>query len=188
VGSSFDQPGTPVLAPSAWVQRFAHLIPAGSEVLDVACGHGRHARLARALGLRVTAADLDTRGVADLARDPGVRIVTGDLESGPWPFAAGGFGAVIVANYLHRPHFPRLAAALAPGGVLLVDSFAAGNERHGRPRNPDFLLAPGELLAAFGGLLQVVAYEAGYEAHPRPAIRQRLCAIRGSEPAPLSPT
>jgi SAM-dependent methyltransferase len=187
VGASFDQPGTPVLEPSAWVRRFTHLIPPGSELLDVACGHGRHTRLARSLGLRVTAVDLDTRGVADLASDAGVRVVTCDLESGPWPFAADAFGAIIVANYLHRPHFPHLAASLAPDGVLLFDTFATGNERYGRPRNPQFLLAPGELLTAFGGLLQVVAYESGYEAHPRPAIRQRLCAIRSREPAALAP-
>lgn len=187
MAGSFDQPPSPVLTPSPWVARFAHLIPAGSPVLDVACGHGRHARHARARGHPVTAVDIDTSGVADLAPDPGVTIVTADLESGAWPFAPGAFGAVIVANYLHRPHFPRLAASLQAGGVLLVDTFGAGNERHGRPRNPGFLLEPGELLAAFADRLQVVAYECGYEPLPRPAIRQRLCAVRSPDPAPLTP-
>jgi SAM-dependent methyltransferase len=185
--ASFDQPPSPVLTPSPWVKRFAHLIPPGSAVLDIACGHGRHAHLARALGHPVTAVDIDTTGVADLGSDPGVTIVSVDLEGGPWPFPAGAFGAVVVTNYLHRPHYPHLAASLQEGGVLLIDTFAAGNERHGRPRNPDFLLAPGELLRAFAGRLQVVGYECGYEALPRPAVRQRLCAINGPGPAPLGP-
>jgi SAM-dependent methyltransferase len=185
MAGSFDQPPSPVLTPSPWVAGFAHLIPAGSRVLDVACGHGRHTRLARSLGHPATAVDIDTAGVADLAADPGVTIVTVDLETGDWPFAPEAFGAVIVANYLHRPHFPHLAASLQPRGVLLVDTFGAGNERHGRPRNPDFLLATGELLTAFAGRLQVVAYECGYEPLPRPSVRQRLCAVRTVEPVPL---
>jgi SAM-dependent methyltransferase len=187
MAGSFDQPPSPVLTPSPWVVRFAHLIPAGSAVLDVACGHGRHARLARSLGHPVTVVDIDTAGVADMATDPGVTVMTRDLETGAWPFAPEIFGAIIVTNYLHRPHFPHLAAGLQTGGVLLVDTFAAGNERYGRPRNPDFLLAPGELLTAFAGRLQVVAYECGSEVTPRPAVRQRLCAIRSTAPAPLTP-
>jgi SAM-dependent methyltransferase len=185
--SSFDQPVRPVLEPSAWVHRFGHLIAPGSTVLDVACGHGRHARWARAAGHPVVAVDIDVTGVADLAADPGSEVVGHDLESGDWPFAGRRFGAIIVANYLDRGRFDAWVASLAPGGVLLVDTFGSGNEAFGRPRNPAFLLAPGELLAAFGHRLQVVAYEAGIEALPRPAVRQRLCAVRGTAPVPLAP-
>jgi hypothetical protein len=135
----------------------------------------------------VVAVDIDVSGVADLVATPGVEVACHDLETGHWPFAGRRFAAIIVANYLHRPHFPWLIESLDEGGVLLVDSFGAGNERYGRPRNPDFLLAPGELLAAFSGRLAIVAYEAGFEQRPRPAVRQRLCAVRGTGPYPLGP-
>ena len=101
-----------------------------------------------------------------------------DLETGaPWQFG-GGFDGIVVANYLHRPLLPAIAGALAPGGLLIYETFARGNERFGRPRNPAFLLAPGELLAAFRGLT-IVAFEQGEVAVPRPAVVQRLAATAG---------
>lgn len=182
---SFDRPEDSTIAPSPWVMRWAHLIHAGGTVLDVAAGHGRHTRALRHLGFRVVAADVDVSGLGDLASDPDVEIRGVDLETGPWPFFRA-FDAIVVTNYLHRPHFPHLATSLAPGGVLIFETFGAGNERLGRPRNPDFLLKPGELAAAFASL-QVVAYEHGEEQQPRPAIRQRLCAVRGPGPYSLGP-
>lgn len=182
---SFDTPSSPVTLPSAWVTRHAGLVPAGGPVLDLACGNGRHARLFAGRGHPVTAVDIDTGGVEDLSGQPGVRVLRMDLEAGHWPFAPGGFAGIVITNYLHRPHFPLLPAALAPGGVLLIETFAVGNEQLGRPRNPAFLLAAGELLAAFSQSLQVVAYEHGIEQLPRPAVRQRLVAVRQSEPVLL---
>jgi SAM-dependent methyltransferase len=184
---SFDRPESPESAPSRWVTRHAHLIPAGGTVLDVACGHGRHARWLVARGFRVVAVDIDVTDLADLRDDPRVETVRADLEAAPWPFAEASFAAVVVTNYLHRPLFGPVAAAIAPGGVLLWETFGAGNERLGRPRNPAFLLEPGELLRAFDGVLDIVAYEHGLEHDPRPAVRQRLCARRGAEPVPLAP-
>jgi hypothetical protein len=133
----------------------------------------------------VTAVDIDIGGVADLAERPGIRVLQMDLETGAWPFAPASFAGIVVTNYLHRPHFPLLPGTLLPGGVLLIEAFGAGNERLGRPRNPDFLLAPGELLGAFNAVLQVVAYEHGIEQLPRPAVRQRLVAVRSTEPVEL---
>ncbi|MGE3474249.1 MAG: class I SAM-dependent methyltransferase [Rhodospirillaceae bacterium] len=176
-------PPTPPIAPSVWVLRWAPLIRAGGRVLDVAAGHGRHARALQAMGHQVLAADIDTSGLRDA---PGIDVLAADLETGPWPFPASTFDAIVVANYLHRPHFPHLISSLAPGGVLIFDTFGQGNERLGRPRNPDFLLAPGELLRAFDGALEIVAYEHGAESHPRPAVRQRLCARKGIGPVPSS--
>jgi SAM-dependent methyltransferase len=165
------------VAPSPWVARFADLAPPG-EVLDVACGTGRHARYFLARGRKVTGLDRYNAGVVDLLGDPDFVLVEIDLEDGgPWPLAERRFAAVIVTNYLHRPLLPAIVAAVEPGGVLLYETFALGNERHGRPRNPDFLLAPGELLEAVRGALHVVAYEHGEVERPHPAVVQRLCAV-----------
>ncbi len=182
---SFDTPIARVTQPSAWVVRHAALVPAAGPVLDLACGDGRHARHFASRGHPVTAVDIDTSGVADLAGRPGFRVIQTDLEAGDWPFGAASFAGIVITNYLHRPHFPVLPGTLMPGGVLIIETFAAGNERFGRPRNPDFLLAAGELLSAFTPALQVVAYEHGIEHFPRPAVRQRLVAVRGTEPVEL---
>lgn len=171
--------------PSAWVARFAPLIPPGAA-LDLACGGGRHARLLAARGLRVTALDRDPQALAAAAGE-GVVTLAHDLEAegSAWPFAAGRFQGIVVTNYLHRPLFGAIAAALAPDGVLVYETFAQGNEVFGKPSNPDFLLAPGELLglAASGGL-RVLAYEDGVVMQPKPARVQRLCALGpGFDPA-----
>jgi SAM-dependent methyltransferase len=156
------------------VARFAALIPAGARVLDLAAGGGRHARFLAARGCAVTAVDRDVATLADLAG----AVVALDLEDGrPWPL--GGFwDAIVVTNYLYRPHLAAIGASLAPGGLVLYETFALGNERFGKPSNPDFLLRPGELLEAFGGL-DVVAFEQGEVATPRPAMVQRIAASRG---------
>ena len=167
---------------SAWVERHLGTATAG-PVLDVACGGGRHVRLALWHGRAVTAVDRDTAGLADLAGAPRLEIVTADLEGGPWPLPGRRFAAVIVTNYLHRPLFPALVAAIAPGGSLIYETFALGNERFGRPSRPDFLLRPGELLTvARDGGLSVAAYEHGQVAAPRPAVVQRIHAI-AADPA-----
>ena len=166
-------------APSPWVVRWAAIIRPGGEVLDVACGHGRHARHLAAQGYRVTAADRDPAALQSLAGIPGVRTVHADLEGAPWPFEGGAFDGVVVANYLHRPLFDALAASLAPRGVLIYETFMQGNECYGRPSNPDFLLRPGELADAWHGRLEVVAFEQGRVERPKLAVVQRICAMRG---------
>ena len=164
---------------SPWVARFADLVPAGGRVLDVACGGGRHARFFLGQGHPVTVVDRDVSGVADLGEDPNVEVLEFDLEAGkPWPFAGRVFDGVVVANYLWRPILPDIVAAVAPGGALLYETFARGQERFGRPRNPDFLLAPGELLDAVRGTLRVAAYEDLVVEEPDPRAVQRIAAVR----------
>ncbi|HEY6863496.1 MAG TPA: class I SAM-dependent methyltransferase [Burkholderiales bacterium] len=171
-------------SPSDWVRRWAHLVRPGGRVLDLACGGGRHARFLAGLGLRVLGVDRDP---AALAGVPGVELRVADLEGGPWPLGDERFDGVVVTNYLHRPLFPRLVDALAPGGVLIYETFALGNERYGRPGNPDFLLQPNELLERTRAL-RPVAFEQGVVARPKPAVVQRLCAVRESEwPPELEP-
>lgn len=162
------------LPPSPWVLRWAAAWPAEATVLDLACGSGRHLRALAARGLRPTGVDRDADAVAPL-RDL-AEIVVADLETGPWPLGERRFDAVVVTNYLWRPLLPRIVAALAPGGWLVYETFAAGHETIGRPSNPDFLLRPGELLEAARGL-HVVAYEDGFLDAP-PRLVQRLAAVR----------
>jgi SAM-dependent methyltransferase len=163
--------------PSPWIVRFASLVPPGGTVLDVAAGSGRHATLFSLFGHPVVAVDRDTTGLTGLGK--GVEVVAADLEGGaPWPLGARRFAGVVVTNYLHRPLFGALIGAVAPGGVLLYETFAAGNERFGKPSNPDFLLRPGELLEAVRGHLRVVAYEDVRVDRPKPAMVQRIAAVR----------
>jgi SAM-dependent methyltransferase len=158
--------------PSQWVERWAHLVERG-PVLDVACGAGRHALFFAERGFEVFAVDREPQVL------PGVNFVRADLENGsPWPFEKRRFAAIVVTNYLHRPLFPTLCESLDEGGILVYETFMVGNERYGKPSNPNFLLRPGELLQAFS-MLTVVAFEQGVVDRPKPAVLQRICASRG---------
>ncbi len=161
--------------PSPWIQRWSHLVPATATVLDVACGSGRHVRWFASRGARVTGVDRDAgalEGLHDIAE-----VLVADIESGPWPVEGRRFDTVVVTNYLWRPLLPRIVEAVGPGGVLLYETFAAGQETVGRPSNPHFLLRPGELLDAVRGELRVVAYEDGFLDEPARYV-QRVAAVR----------
>ena len=170
--------------PSPWVARFGVLARRGGPVLDLACGGGRHSRFFLERGHPVTAVDLDLRGVEDLRHHARATLVQADLERGdPFP-VPGPFAAIVVTNYLHRPLLPALLDALEPGGLLLYETFAMGNQRLGRPASPAFLLRSGELLELARGRLQVLAYEHGEVASPKAAIVQRLAAVADLVAAP----
>jgi SAM-dependent methyltransferase len=165
---------------SEWIIRFAGLVPPAGRVLDVAAGSGRHSRFFLDRGHPVTAVDRDTSGLADLKDDPALETVEFDLETGePWPCAGRAFEAVVVTNYLHRPILPDIIGAVAPGGILLYETFARGQERFGRPQNPDFLLRPGELLDAARPVLRVLAYEDLILNESEPRAVQRIAAVNG---------
>jgi SAM-dependent methyltransferase len=168
--------------PSPWVQRWSALVPDGASVLDVACGSGRHVRWFGRRGARVTALDRDAAALAALHEGTGAatEVIVADIEGAPWPLAGRSFDAVVVTNYLWRALLPQIVASVGAGGVLIYETFARGNETVGKPSNPDFLLAPGELLRATTGL-RTVAFEDGFIAGPPQRFVQRIAAVR--EPA-----
>ena len=175
--------------PSAWVQRWSHLVAERGVVLDVACGQGRHARWFHERNhplVLVDRAQAAVDSIAIPAQD--CEAVVADIENGPWPFAGRQFDAVVVTNYLWRPLLPTLLASLAPGAVLIYETFTQGNETVGKPSRPDFLLRPGELLEVCRGL-RVVAFEDGFQDDPngqRPRFVQRIAAVRESPSHPDS--
>lgn len=168
--------------PSAWVVRWAHLLPPGGRVLDLACGAGRHAHWLAGKGMRVTAVDRDASALSALRSGwpanamHSAEVIDADIENGPWPLAGRQFDAIVVTNYLWRARWPDLLATLAPGGVYLHETFAHGNATVGKPSRPDFLLQPGELLQACAGL-RTVAFEDGFCTAPDRYV-QRIVAVR----------
>lgn len=165
------------LAASPWVRRWAANLKPGSTVLDVACGTGRHARFLAELGHSVTGVDRDAAALKGLEGVPGItELVLADIETGPWPFEGRQFDCVLVTNYLWRELLPKIVAAVAPGGTLIYETFAQGNQTFGKPSNPDFLLRPRELLTAATGL-RVLAYEDGFLPSPERFV-QRIAAMQ----------
>ncbi len=161
---------------SLWIEKYAHLIPKQKPVLDLACGAGRHSLYLLGAGYEVTAVDINTSPIETYQGREGLSIVQADLEKERWPFSDNTFSGIVVVNYLWRPLFADIAAALSPGGILLYDTFAQGNEKYGRPSNPDFLLAPGELAEFFSNSLDVIDFFEGRVDAPNPACRQSIVA------------
>lgn len=167
--------------PSPWVSRFIPLVPKfkNSKILDVACGNGRHTALSLSIGHHVLAVDRDTSRIVIPHRTSRLTIVNADLETKEgWPFHGMLFEGVIVTNYLYRPILADIVSAVAPGGMLIYETFALGNEDFGHPENPEFLLQPGELLKVVEDQLTVLAYENRYSQKPAPSMIQHIAAIR----------
>lgn len=165
------------LSPSGWVTRFGTRIPASAQILDVACGAGRHSNWFADRGHRVHAVDREKSAKLS-AR---IAFKHADIELNEWPFAGQQFDVVVVTNYLFRPLLKTFVESVAPNGWLIYETFAAGNEKFGRPSRPDFLLLPGELLDVVQGRLQVVAYEEGYVETPKTAMVQRIAARNATD-------
>lgn len=168
-----------MIRPSPWVERFAEHIPANGLILDLACGSGRHARFLAARGCSIVAVDRDAAALASLQGVPGIVTQRLDLEGEVWPLGGQLFAGVVVTNYLWRPRLDDVLALLAPGGVLIYETFMLGNELYGKPSNPDFLLRPGELRHWAGRAgLRELAFSEGVTATPKAAMRQSICAVR----------
>jgi len=174
-----DPPLHLTAVPSPWVQRFAALIPAHATALDLACGKGRNGRWLIARGLHVTFLDRDVSAISDLAPATHAEIIKADLETdGRFPISGRQFDCVVVTNYLWRDILDDICEAVMPGGWLIYETFGIGNEAFGRPRNPDFLLQPGELAETARDRFRIIGYEHGQLNIPSPAVIQRLAAIR----------
>lgn len=178
----------PIGTASTWVRRWCRLLEDACATLDLACGRGRHSVVLAAAGHPVLAVDRDARALAALPEHSRIETLQADLEAPDWPLAGRRFGGIVVTNYLHRPRFAALLDALADDGVLIYETFARGNERYGKPSNPDFLLEPGELLERVRGRLRVIAYEERLLRRPQPAMVQRICACTQSAAQRLSPS
>lgn len=166
-------------APSAWITRFAHLVAPHGTVLDLACGMGRHTHYFHASNHAVVSVDKSpeaTQSIANIAE-----TITADIENDPWPLTGRSFDGVVVTNYLWRALWPQILASVKPGGVLMYETFAKGNEAYGKPSRPDFLLAPGELLQVCAGWT-IVAYEHSVLSQPDRVV-QRIAAIKPADPA-----
>ena len=166
------------LEASPWVRRFSSLIPKPGLLLDLACGGGRHSLYLGDLGYSVIAVDQDISKISSIASAQ-ISTEQWDLELPIWPLEGRQFEGIVVTNYLYRPHLDQLPRMLSPGGVLIYETFAQGNEEFGKPSNPNFLLKTGELLAlAASHGLKIIAYEDIYQASPKPAMMQRICALK----------
>lgn len=164
-------------AVSPWVARWSHLVAPGARVLDLACGSGRHTHWFAQRGAHVVAVDRNAEALAALTGVAHTRCL--DLEQDDWPLAGEQFDAVVVTNYLWRPHLGDVLDLLAPGGVLLYETFHARHAEIGRPARAEFLLNDGELLRVCAPL-HIHAFEEGFDA-PRQRFVQRIAARRDTE-------
>ena len=179
--------------PSAWVKRWAHLLPSNEnvldhesvQILDLACGHGRHMQFLAGLGHRVLGVDRNAEALKTASQWG--ETLQADIENAAWPLKGRSFTGVVVTNYLWRDLFPQILNSVAEGGVLIYETFSHGNQAFGKPSRPEFLLQPGELLQRCSGL-RIVAFEEGFVPSPDRLI-QRGVAIRlpsSLEPSALS--
>lgn len=163
--------------PSQWVVEHAPLVRKGGRVLDLACGSGRHAIWLAGQGYQVDAVDRDAQAVVAIQAMPNISVSITDIETGDWPETDQRYDGIVVSRYLFRPLLKTLAGMLNPDGVLIYETFMLGNERYGRPSNPDYLLQPDELNLVYAPLLKIYAFEQGKVDDPVPAVMQRICAI-----------
>lgn len=165
--------------PSAWIVKYAPLINKKGRVLDLACGNGRHAMWFAKYDFHVDAMDCDDQVTSNMVGINNINVIVVDVEASDWPQSDQRYDGLVVSRYLYRPLLQTLATMLNPGGVLIYETFMVGNERYGKPSNPDFLLRPNELFEVYSPLLSIVSFEQGEEEMPRPVVMQRICAIKG---------
>lgn len=160
---------------SPWIEKYANLIPNRNPVLDLACGSGRHSFFLAAMGHDVVAIDINTEAIGKHSIPHNLHIKEWDLEGRTWPFPKEKFSGIVVVNYLWRPLFPQMLFSLEAGGIMIYETFAEGNEKYGRPKNPEYLLAADELKQACSQT-DILHYQHGFVETPDPAVKQYIVA------------
>jgi SAM-dependent methyltransferase len=164
--------------PSPWVVKHLPLIKKGGRVLDLACGNGRHAIWIAQQGYQVDAIDRDVQAVSGMLDMDNINVQILDIEAGEWPGPGQKYDGIVVSRYLYRPLLTSLPEILNSGGVLIYETFMVGNERYGKPGNPNFLLSSNELLSVYSPLLSIISFEQVEESNPKPAVIQRICGLK----------
>lgn len=162
--------------PSPWILCHLKTLSPG-RAIDIAAGSGRHAIAMADLGFSVTAVDRNP-DLAPVYSESDIEFRCEDLEGQSWPLTDQSFDLVLVSNYLYRPYLQQLFALVSPGGFLLYETFGVGNEIHGKPSNPDFLLEPGELAIALGSSFEIIDERFEEDLNPSSAVRAGVFARR----------
>lgn len=164
------------------VENLELFLPKGlpGPVLDLACGKGDNGIFLAQRGFQVTCCDISPESLGQVERlaevnNAKVKIWQVDLEIGGLnPLPREAYGAILVFRYLHRPLLECIKKALKNGGLLVYETFTVEQIKFGKPRNPDFLLNPGELLQTFGDW-EVIHYFEGIRENPTRAVAQIVC-------------
>jgi SAM-dependent methyltransferase len=177
-----DHKGKGEKAPNPLLVKFSPLLKAQEPegpILDLACGAGQNGLFLAGLNLPVILADQSREALEDArrsaeARGLQVQFREIDLETGENPLQEDYYRAIMVFRYLHRPLMPSLRRAIRRGGILIYETFTIEQPRYGRPRNPDFLLRPGELAGWFRDWEIIHSFE-GLLENPTRAMAQLVC-------------
>ena len=164
--------------PSEWIKKYLKKNINNKNLLDLACGSGRHSIYASSLGYKVTSVDINKNKLSTLTLKKFISPIQLNIEEpNSWPFIDKSFNVVIVTNYLHRPIFKHIISSIKLNGILLYETFSKENSQFGRPNNPDYLLNSLELfLLAKKYRMEILNYEENMIEFPNKKAIQRIYA------------
>jgi len=162
---------------SNWVKRCFEKIPISQGyVLDLACGRGRHSIFLSDLGFKVLSVDIDKNSLNCFNGKFIIKKVIDVENINNWPLEERKFSAIVVTYFLNRTIFPLILSSIKKGGYLIYETFSEGQQKIGKPSNPDFILKSRELLK-LSSKMQLLTYENIYIENPsKHAFLQRIFA------------